>query len=85
MILYLQERSPTGTARRVPASDVYKAITSNASIKQQLNNLCIENLITKLAFDQEQLQQYLDNPPAGMRNLSNLYNMLHLYRLLLID
>ena len=66
MILYLQERSPTGTARRIPASDVYKAVTSNMSIKQQLSTLCVENLITKLAFDKEQLQQYLDNPPAGM-------------------
>jgi len=65
MMLYLQERSPTGTTRRIPASDVYKVVTSNANIKQQLSNLCVENLITKLAFDQEQLQQYLDNPPAG--------------------
>ncbi|KAK2149457.1 hypothetical protein LSH36_451g01007 [Paralvinella palmiformis] len=68
MMLYLQERSPTGTTRRIPASDVYKVVTSNANIKQQLSNLCVENLITKLAFDQEQLQQYLDNPPAGIDN-----------------
>ncbi len=66
MILYIQERAATGATRRIPSLDVYKAVTGNMTLKQQLNSqLGVENLLPQSGLSAEQLKQYLDNPPTG--------------------
>ena len=65
MQLYIQERLPTGTTRRVPASDVYSALTSPMPANQLKTQLSVVNVLPKTAMNREQLKNYLATPPAG--------------------
>ena len=65
MVIYLQERLPNGTVRKVSASLLHKALCQS-NVSTQLKNAGVEQIIPKASMSAEALQYYLDTPPAGM-------------------
>ncbi|XP_043195038.1 nucleoporin p54-like isoform X2 [Amphibalanus amphitrite] len=66
--IYVQERSPNGSVRRVPASDLCSHLSAPAQ-RSQLAAVALDQLHALVAPSAEQLQLYLDNPPAGIDKL----------------
>ncbi|WAR00810.1 NUP54-like protein [Mya arenaria] len=65
LVVYVMERPQMGPAKRVLASDLYTALSSS-TLKQQVTTKLSVETITAKVLTQEQLKQYLDNPPAGI-------------------
>ncbi|MCI4386986.1 hypothetical protein PGIGA_G00069040 [Pangasianodon gigas] len=65
VIIYVVERSPNGTSKRVPASTLFNYVEQN-NIKSQLQQLGVMMSVTRTALSPAQLKQLLQNPPAGV-------------------
>jgi len=65
VIIYLLERFPNGTSKRVPASTLFSYV-EQANIKPHLQQLGILMSLTRTALSPAQLKQLLQNPPAGV-------------------
>ncbi|XP_020616032.1 nuclear pore complex protein Nup54-like [Orbicella faveolata] len=68
VVMYVVERHPNGSSRTVPATDVFTHL-NQTNIKAQLQTIGIVNILMKTSLSPSQLQQYLDNPPAGIDSL----------------
>ncbi|XP_038054996.1 nuclear pore complex protein Nup54-like [Patiria miniata] len=64
VIIYIQERSPTGLSRRIPASTAF-SFFSQSNIKAQLGSLGVVDMVPKLALSEAQIDAYLSTPPLG--------------------
>ncbi|KFV02912.1 Nuclear pore complex protein Nup54, partial [Tauraco erythrolophus] len=62
--IYVVERSPNGTSRRVPATTLH-AHLDQANIKSSLQQLGVSLSMTRMELSPAQLKQHLQNPPAG--------------------
>ncbi|XP_064481914.1 nuclear pore complex protein Nup54-like [Ornithodoros turicata] len=65
LVIYLVERSPTGAARRIPSNELSQFL-GQMTVKPQLTQLGVQNVIPKAAPSKEWIKQYLDNPPCGI-------------------
>ena len=65
VVIYVVERSPNGTSRRVPATTLY-AHFEQTNIKTQLQQLGVTLSMTRTELSPAQIKQLLQNPPAGM-------------------
>lgn len=65
VVIYVVERSPNGTSRRVPATTLY-AHFEQTIIKTQLQQLGVTLSMTRTELSPAQIKQLLQNPPAGM-------------------
>ena len=64
MVIYIQERAPTGLTRKIPASTAF-SFFSQANTKMQLGNLGVVDMVPKLALSEAQIDTYLSTPPLG--------------------
>uniref|UniRef100_A0A1A7XQE7 54 kDa nucleoporin n=1 Tax=Iconisemion striatum TaxID=60296 RepID=A0A1A7XQE7_9TELE len=65
VIIYLVERSPNGTSKRIPASTLLTFL-EQASVKVQLTQLGVTMSVTRTELSPAQLKQLLQNAPAGV-------------------
>ncbi|XP_014643290.1 nucleoporin p54 isoform X3 [Diceros bicornis minor] len=65
VVIYVVERSPNGTSRRVPATTLYAHFEQN-NIKTQLQQLGVTLSMTRTELSPAQIKQLLQNPPAGV-------------------
>ncbi|XP_030128048.3 nucleoporin p54 isoform X2 [Taeniopygia guttata] len=65
VIIYIVERSPNGTSRRVPATTLY-AHFEQANIKSSLQQLGVSLSMARTELSPAQVKQLLQNPPAGV-------------------
>lgn len=65
VIIYVVERSPNGTSRRVPAT-VLNSYFEQANIKSNLQHLGVILTIARTELSPAQIKQLLQNPPAGV-------------------
>lgn len=66
LIFYVEEKSPTNETRKIPSQEVYNFINSQTMSKQQLTNMGVENIFPFITPDEDQLKEYLENPPKGI-------------------
>ncbi|XP_060103148.1 nucleoporin p54 isoform X1 [Heteronotia binoei] len=65
VVIYVVERSPNGTSRRVPATTLY-AHFEQANIKTQFQQLGVTLTLVRTELSPAQIKQLLQNPPAGV-------------------
>ncbi|KAJ8286654.1 hypothetical protein GJAV_G00041620 [Gymnothorax javanicus] len=65
VIIYVVERSPNGTSKRIPATTLFSYV-EQANIKTQLQQLGVVMSVTRTELSPAQLKQLLQNPPAGV-------------------
>ncbi|XP_013764550.1 nucleoporin p54 [Pundamilia nyererei] len=65
VIIYLVERSPNGTSKRIPASTLFNYL-EQANIKVQLTQIGVVMSVTRTELSPAQLKQLLQNAPAGV-------------------
>ncbi|XP_013920807.1 PREDICTED: nucleoporin p54 [Thamnophis sirtalis] len=65
IVIYVVERSPNGTSRRVPATTLY-AHFEQANIKTQLQQLGVTLSMARTELSPAQVKQLLQHPPAGV-------------------
>ncbi|XP_060916665.1 nucleoporin p54 isoform X2 [Labrus mixtus] len=65
VIIYLVERSPNGTSKRIPATTLYSYV-EQANIKVQLTQIGVAMSMTRTELSPAQLKQLLQNAPAGV-------------------
>ncbi|KAG7477119.1 hypothetical protein MATL_G00090710 [Megalops atlanticus] len=66
VIIYVVERSPNGTSKRIPATTLFSYV-EQANIKNQLQQqLGVVMSVTRTELTPAQLKQLLQNPPAGV-------------------
>ncbi|NXI21847.1 NUP54 protein, partial [Sterrhoptilus dennistouni] len=65
VIIYVVERSPNGTSRRVPATTLYTHF-EQANIKSSLQQLGVSLSMARTELSPAQVKQLLQNPPAGV-------------------
>ncbi|XP_065821837.1 nucleoporin p54 isoform X3 [Labrus bergylta] len=65
VIIYLVERSPNGTSKRIPATTLYSYV-EQANIKAQLTQIGVAMSMTRTELSPAQLKQLLQNAPAGV-------------------
>ncbi|XP_044000008.1 nucleoporin p54 isoform X1 [Gambusia affinis] len=65
VIIYVVERSPNGTSKRIPASTLFTYV-EQANIKAQLTQIGVVMSITRTELAPAQLKQLLQNAPAGV-------------------
>ncbi|XP_019745722.1 nucleoporin p54 isoform X3 [Hippocampus comes] len=65
VIIYVVERSPNGTSKRIPASTLFTYL-EQANIKAQLTQLGVAMSVTRTELSPAQLKQLLQNAPAGV-------------------
>ncbi|KAM4674239.1 nucleoporin p54-like isoform 3-T3 [Amazona ochrocephala] len=65
VIIYIVERSPNGTSRRVPATTLY-AHFEQPNIKSSLQQLGVSFCMARTELSPAQVKQLLQNPPAGV-------------------
>lgn len=68
VIIYLVERSPNGTSKRIPATTLSTFLEQN-NVKTQLSQLGVLMSVTRTELSPAQLKQLLQNAPAGGRLL----------------
>lgn len=66
VIIYLVERSPNGTSKRIPATTLFGYL-EQASTKAQLSQIGVVMSATRAELSPTQLKQLLQNAPAGQR------------------
>lgn len=64
VIIYVVERSPNGTSKRIPASNLF-GFLEQANIKAQLTQIGLVMSVTRTELSPAQLKQLLQNAPAG--------------------
>ncbi|CAF97172.1 unnamed protein product, partial [Tetraodon nigroviridis] len=64
VIIYLVERSPNGTSKRIPATTLFSYL-EQANIKAQLTQIGVVMSATRAELSPAQLKQLLQNAPAG--------------------
>ncbi|CAJ1070753.1 nucleoporin p54 isoform X7 [Xyrichtys novacula] len=65
VIIYLVERSPNGTSKRIPATTLFSYL-EQANIKVQLTQIGVAMSLTRTELSPAQLKQLLQNAPAGV-------------------
>ncbi|XP_023193704.1 nucleoporin p54 isoform X2 [Xiphophorus maculatus] len=65
VIIYVVERSPNGTSKRIPASTLFTFL-EQANIKAQLTQIGVVMSVTRTELSPAQLKQLLQNAPAGV-------------------
>ncbi|KAJ7986778.1 hypothetical protein DPEC_G00331910 [Dallia pectoralis] len=65
VVIYVVERSPNGTSKRIPATTLFSYV-EQANIKAQLAQLGVFMSVTRTELSPAQLKQLLANPPAGV-------------------
>ncbi|KAM4810155.1 nucleoporin p54 isoform 2-T2 [Rhinophrynus dorsalis] len=65
VVIYIIERSPNGTSRRVPATTLHSYF-EQANIKTSLLQLGVTVTMVRTELSPAQLKQLLQNPPAGV-------------------
>ncbi|KAM4719970.1 nucleoporin p54 isoform 3-T3 [Anableps anableps] len=65
VIIYVVERSPNGTSKRIPASTLF-GFLEQANIKAQLTQIGVVMSVTRTELSPAQLKQLLQNAPAGV-------------------
>ncbi|XP_036386033.1 nucleoporin p54 isoform X2 [Megalops cyprinoides] len=65
VIIYVVERSPNGTSKRIPATTLFSYV-EQANIKTHLQQLGVVMSVTRTELTPAQLKQLLQNPPAGV-------------------
>ncbi|XP_053887175.1 nucleoporin p54 isoform X1 [Malaclemys terrapin pileata] len=65
VVIYVVERSPNGTSRRVPATTLY-AHFEQVNIKTTLQQLGVTLSMARTELSPAQIKQLLQNPPAGV-------------------
>ncbi|MGH0164676.1 UNVERIFIED_CONTAM: hypothetical protein FKN15_047307 [Acipenser sinensis] len=65
VLIYVVERSPNGTSKRIPATTLFNYF-EQANIKNQLLQLGVVRTLTRTELSPAQLKQLLQNPPAGV-------------------
>ncbi|XP_014906823.1 nucleoporin p54 isoform X2 [Poecilia latipinna] len=65
VIIYLVERSPNGTSKRIPASTLF-AYLEQSGIKAQLTQIGVVMSVTRTELSPAHLKQLLQNAPAGV-------------------
>ncbi|XP_061887236.1 LOW QUALITY PROTEIN: nucleoporin p54 [Entelurus aequoreus] len=65
VIIYVVERSPNGTSKRIPASTLFTYL-EQANIKVQLTQLGVIMSVTRTELSPAQLKQLLQSAPAGV-------------------
>ncbi|XP_057675766.1 nucleoporin p54 isoform X2 [Corythoichthys intestinalis] len=68
VIIYVVERSPNGTSKRIPASTLFTYL-EQASVKVQLTQLGVAMSVTRTELTPAQLKQLLQNAPAGVDSI----------------
>ncbi|XP_075166933.1 nuclear pore complex protein Nup54 isoform X2 [Haematobia irritans] len=67
LVIYVEERSqlaPNDT-KRILATDLANYL-SQANVKNQLNNMGVTDVLALVLPDEDQLKEYLENPPKGV-------------------
>lgn len=64
VIIYVVERSPNGTSKRIPATTLFSYL-EQANIKVQLTQIGVTMSVTRTELSPAQLKQLLQNAPAG--------------------
>ncbi|KAM4528627.1 nucleoporin p54 isoform 3-T3 [Odontesthes bonariensis] len=65
VIIYVVERSPNGTSKRIPASTLFGYL-EQANVKAQLTQIGVAMSVTRTELSPTQLKQLLQNAPAGV-------------------
>ncbi|XP_038581912.1 nuclear pore complex protein Nup54-like [Micropterus salmoides] len=65
VIIYVVERSPNGTSKRIPATTLFGYL-EQANIKIQLTQIGVAMTVTRTELSPAQLKQLLQNAPAGV-------------------
>ncbi|TRY65209.1 hypothetical protein DNTS_009430 [Danionella cerebrum] len=65
VLIYLVERSPSGSSKRIPASTL-QSFLEQMSVKSQLTALGVLMSVSRTALSHAQIKQLLQNPPAGV-------------------
>ncbi|XP_016530253.1 nucleoporin p54 isoform X2 [Poecilia formosa] len=65
VIIYLVERSPNGTSKRIPASTLFTFL-EQSGIKAQLTQIGVVMSVTRTELSPAHLKQLLQNAPAGV-------------------
>lgn len=66
MIVYVVERSPNGTSKRIPATTLFSYL-EQANVKVQLTQIGVVMSVARTELSPAQLKQLLQNAPAGKR------------------
>lgn len=64
VIIYLVERTPNGTSKRIPATTLFSYL-EQANIKAQLTQIGVVMSATRAELSPAQLKQLLQNAPSG--------------------
>lgn len=64
VIIYVVERSPNGTSKRIPATTLFSYL-EQANVKVQLTQIGVAMSVTRTELSPAQLKQLLQNAPAG--------------------
>ncbi|KAF7661121.1 hypothetical protein LDENG_00268600 [Lucifuga dentata] len=65
VVIYVVERSPNGTSKRIPASTLFSYV-EQLNVKAQLMQLGVSMSVTRTELSPAQLKQLLQNAPAGV-------------------
>ncbi|XP_069026162.1 nucleoporin p54 isoform X4 [Embiotoca jacksoni] len=65
VIIYVVERSPNGTSKRIPATTLFGYL-EQANVKLQLAQIGVTMSVTRTELSPAQLKQLLQNAPAGV-------------------
>ncbi|XP_023136655.2 nucleoporin p54 isoform X3 [Amphiprion ocellaris] len=65
VIIYVVERSPNGTSKRIPATTLFSYL-EQTNIKVQLTQIGVAMSVTRTELSPTQLKQLLQNAPAGV-------------------
>ncbi|XP_063775845.1 nucleoporin p54 isoform X2 [Pseudophryne corroboree] len=65
VVIYVVERSPNGTSRRVPATSLYNYF-EQANVKSNLQQIGVTLTMARTELSPAQIKQLLQNPPAGV-------------------
>lgn len=65
VIIYVVERSPNGTSKRIPATTLFSYL-EQANVKVQLTQIGVAMSVTRTELSPTQLKQLLQNAPAGV-------------------
>lgn len=76
LVIYVQERLPNGTVKRVAASLLHKALCQ-ANISTQLKNSGVQQVVPKASMSSEALKYYLDTPPSGRSNFILVFHVIN--------
>uniref|UniRef100_M3XJ92 54 kDa nucleoporin n=2 Tax=Latimeria chalumnae TaxID=7897 RepID=M3XJ92_LATCH len=65
VVIYVVERSPNGTSRKVPATGLFSYL-EQSNVKVQLQQLGVILTVARTELSPAQIKQLLQNPPAGV-------------------